>query len=424
VTAALLTLNAGQSSVKAALFAVDAGRPRRFATASIADLGTAAPAFTCEPPSTAPAGGPASLSHESAARVLLAWAGAAAGAIPIRAVGHRITHGGLEFAGPVRATPATLATAARYVPLVPLHQPHNLAMVEAVARSRPDLPQVLCFDTAFHRSIPDVARWFALPRELIDEGVVRYGFHGLSYDSIVRALPGLAGGRLPARLVVAHLGAGASLCAVRDGRSVACTLGMTGMDGLPMGTRVGSIDPGALLYLLEQRGMPVAELSDLLWRRSGMLGLSGGVSARMQDLLASPDPRAREAVDFFAYRVVREVGSLAAALGGLDALVFTGGCGERSPAIRAAVCRELRWLGLELDDAANEAGGPRITSATSAVAGWAMASDEEGTIAGQVLEACPGALGRPDPADVVATLAGPMGADGRPAGLPFARNVP
>ena len=393
----LLTLNAGQSSVKAALFAVAEGSLARLATASIADLGTASPVLTCDPPLPGPPSRTGDLSHATAAGVMLGWAAAAAPGLTIRAVGHRITHGGLEMDGPVRATPATLAAARRYTPLVPLHQPHNLAMVDAVTQVRPDLPQVLAFDTAFHRTMPDVARWYALPRELIDEGVVRYGFHGLSYDSVVQALPRVSGRPLPARLVVAHLGAGASACAILDGRSVACTLGMTGMDGLPMGTRVGSIDPGVLLYLVEQRGMSVAELSDLLWRRSGLLGLSGGVSSRMQDLLASADPRAREAVDFFVYRVVREVGSLAAALGGLDALVFTGGCGERSAIVRSAVCAGLRWLGAEVDDARNAAGGPRITGAASTVTGWVLPSDEEATIARGVVATCPDVFGRKVP---------------------------
>jgi acetate kinase len=421
MTAGLLTLNAGQSSVKAALFAVSAGRAERLAGATIADLGTATPVFSCDP-APAPGAGPSTaLSHASAARVMLDWAAGVAPGLAIHAVGHRITHGGLELGGPVRATPETLAIAARYVPLVPLHQPHNLALVEAVARARPDLPQVLCFDTAFHRTIPDVGRRFALPRELIDAGVVRYGFHGLSYESIVAALPAVSGGRLPGRLVVAHLGAGASLCAIREGRSVACTLGMTGMDGLPMGTRVGSIDPGALLYLLEQRGMAVADLADLLWRRSGLLGLSGGISSRMQDLLASPDPRAREAVDFFVYRVVREIGSLAAALGGLDALVFTGGCGERSDVVRASVCAGVAWLGLRVDEPANAAGGPRITTGSSAVTGWVIPSDEEATIARQALATCPEAFGLPG-VETPSRVA--VGAGAGPGGPPIARNVP
>jgi len=390
----LLTLNAGQSSVKGALFTVHAGRPRRVASCVISDLGTASPAFTGDDGRRRP-GGEAGLelSHATAAPVILAWAAGVLGGVPLRAVGHRITHGGLEFRGPVRATIESLAIAARYVPLVPLHQPHNLALVEAVGRARPDLAQALCFDTAFHASMPDVARWFALPRALIDEGVVRYGFHGLSYEAVVRALPSVTGAPLPGRLVVAHLGAGASMCAIRDGRSVACTLGMTGMDGLPMGTRVGALDPGILLYLIEQRGMTVTEVSDMLWRRSGLLGLSGGVSSRMQDLLASPDPRARDAVDFFVYRVVRELGSMAAALGGLDAIVFTGGCGERSPEIRAAVLRSVAWLGLELDEAANAAGGPRITTGASAVGAWAIPADEEATR--ETIDTCPEAFGAP-----------------------------
>ena len=390
MTGGLLTLNAGQSSVKAALFEVAAGEPCRIASCMLADLGTE-PRFVVDGRSAGaanggPHGGP--ITHDDAAPLILDWADRTLGSIRLVAVGHRITHGGLELRGPVLASPETLSLAERYSSLVPLHQPHNLAMVRAVADHASGLPQVLCFDTAFHAQMPDVARWFALPRELIDAGLVRYGFHGLSYQSIAEHLPEISRARLPRRLVVAHLGAGASMCAILDGRSIACTLGMTGMDGLPMGTRVGAIDPGALLYLIEQRGMSPAEVGDLLWRRSGLLGLSGGISSRMQDLLASSRPEAREAVEFFVYRVGRELGSLAAALGGLDALVFTGGIGERSAPVRAAVCARAAWLGLEVDEAANCADGPLISTRASRVAGWVIPADEEGVIARQTVEVC------------------------------------
>ncbi len=433
----LLTLNAGQSSVKAALFEVGGGTARRIASCVLSDLGINARIATSGRGGTgeSPCG---ARDHAEAADLILAWAervlagSGASSALHLGAVGHRVTHGGIEWRGPVLASEEVLARAARYAPLVPLHQPHNLAMIRAVAAAAPDLPQVLCFDTAFHATIPDVARRFALPRALIDEGVVRYGFHGLSYEHVVEALPRATGAPLPRRLVVAHLGAGASMCAIRDGASVACTLGMTGMDGLPMGTRAGSVDPGVLLYLLEQRGMTVPELSDLLWRRSGLLGVSGGISSRMQDLLASPDPRAREAVDLFVYRVGRELGSLAASLDGLDGLVFTGGIGERSAEIRAAVCAGAGWLGVDLDPVANleplaNAGGPgagagpcaatdtrvvagaspcaatdgasggpgsvhRISSPSSRVAVWAMLADEEAVIARHTIAVCPGAF--------------------------------
>ncbi len=384
----LLTLNAGQSSVKAALFEVAAGVPRRIGSCTLSDLGTA-PRFEGTGVSPSAAGAAGARTHDDAAPLILGWARRVLGTRPLAAVGHRITHGGRELREPVIASPAILELAARYVPLVPLHQPHNIAMVRAVTAEAPDVPQVLCFDTAFHASMPDVARWFALPRDLIDAGVVRYGFHGLSYESIVRTLPEVMGTPVPSRLVVAHLGAGASMCAIRDGRSVACTLGMTGMDGLPMGTRAGAIDPGVLLYLQQSRGMSVPEVSDLLWKRSGLLGLSGGISSRMQDLLASTDPAARDAVDFFVYRIARELGSLAAALGGLDAVVFTGGIGERSAPVRARVCELSAWLGVRLDPVANDAGGPRISAGDSAVAAWAVATDEEGVIARQTAAACP-----------------------------------
>lgn len=259
-------------------------------------------------------------------------------------VGHRVVHGGVRFAAPVRIDDAVLAALDDLVPLAPLHQPHGLAAVRAVTRLAPDLPQVACFDTAFHRTQPEVAQRFGLPRRFHDAGVRRYGFHGLSYEYVASVLPTIDPAAAAGRTVVAHLGNGASLCALLGGRSVATTMGFTPTDGLLMGTRCGALDPGVPLYLLDRYGMSVAHVAHVFDHESGLLGVSG-VSADMRELLASPDPRAAEAVELFVYRIGREVGSLAAALGGLDALVFTGGIGENAAAVRERVCAAAAWLG-------------------------------------------------------------------------------
>ena len=266
------------------------------------------------------------------------------------AAGHRVVHGGDLYADPVRIDAAVLGHLEKLCPLAPLHQPHNLAGIRAVAAHRPALAQVACFDTAFHQTQPEIARRFALPRALHDAGVKRYGFHGLSYEYIARALAGNDSLKKARRVIVAHLGNGASLCALLDGRSVASTMGFTALDGLMMGTRSGTIDPGVLLYLMDEKGLSSADLSRLLYRESGLLGVSG-LSHDMRTLLASRDPRAAAAVELFVYRIVREAGSLAAALGGLDALVFTGGIGEHAAPVREAVCRQLGWLGIDADPA-------------------------------------------------------------------------
>jgi acetate kinase len=266
------------------------------------------------------------------------------------------------------------------VPLAPLHQPHNLAPIEAIAASQPDLPQVACFDTAFHRSQPAVAQAFALPRDITAAGVRRYGFHGLSYDFIVSRLAEIDPALAKSRLVIAHLGNGASLCAVADGRSVANTMGFTAVDGLMMGTRCGALDPGVLLYLIEERGLDAKRIEDLLYRRSGLLGVSG-ISSDMRTLRQSAAPEAREAIDLFVYRIVREIGSLAAALGGLDALIFTAGIGEHDPLTRAEVAAGCGWLGIELDAARNAHGEGRISTDGARVSAWVVPTDEERVIA-------------------------------------------
>src|SRR5208283_218214 len=257
------------------------------------------------------------------------------------------------------------------VPLAPLHQPHNIAAIQAVAAIAPKVPQVACFDTAFHRSQPAIAQEFALPRELTARGVRRYGFHGLSYEYIVSALPSLVPDCVNAKLVVAHLGNGASMCAIDHGCSVANTMSFTAVDGLPMGTRTGGLDPGVILYLLQHEGMDAHGIEQLIYHRSGLLGVSG-ISSDMRTLLASNAPSAKEAVDLFIYRIGRELGSLVAALGGLDALVFTAGIGEHAAAIRSRVCQDGRWLGIGLDETANTKGGPRISSPDSAVSVWVV----------------------------------------------------
>jgi acetate kinase len=295
-------------------------------------------------------------------------------------VGHRVVHGGLEYAEPVRLDETVLVKLDKYVPLAPLHQPHNLAAIRALATRAPDLPQIACFDTAFHRTNPELAQMFALPYALHEAGVRRYGFHGLSYEYIASRLPTVDPKAASGRTVVLHLGNGASMCALREGRSVASTMGFTAVDGLPMGTRSGSLDPGVVLYLIDERGLDVRAVEKLLYSESGLLGVSG-IASDMRTLLASDSPRARLAIDLFVYRIGRELGSLAAALGGVDAIVFTAGVGENSAEIRARVCHTARWLGVELDDAANAAGGPRISTAASRVAAWTIPTNEELMIA-------------------------------------------
>jgi acetate kinase len=264
----------------------------------------------------------------------------------IVAAGHRVVHGGDHYAAPVLVTAPVLADLERLCPLAPLHQPHNVAGIRAVTALRPNLPQVACFDTAFHQSQPEIARLFPLPKALSDAGIKRYGFHGLSYEYIARRLREIPALRERRKVIVAHLGNGSSLCALLDGRSVASTMGFTALEGLMMGTRTGSIDPGVLLYLMDERGMTSASLAQLLYKQSGLLGVSG-ISHDMRTLLASNDPRAKLAIDLFVYRISREIGSLAAALGGLDALVFTAGIGEHAAPVRDAVCQAAHWLGVD-----------------------------------------------------------------------------
>ena len=300
--------------------------------------------------------------------------------VSLRAVGHRVVHGGLDYTKPARVDAKVLASLEKFVPLAPLHQPHNLAPIRTLLERRPELPQIACFDTAFHSTNPDVARRFALPAELHDAGVRRYGFHGLSYEYIAQVLPEHDPRAAAGKTIVCHLGNGSSMCALEGARSIASTMGFTAVDGLPMGTRSGAIDPGVLLYLMDERRMDARAIEKLLYQQSGLLGISG-ISSDMRRLVESPDPRAKLAVDVYLYRIRRELGSLAAALGGLDALVFTAGIGENSAAIRERICGDAAWLGVALDPVANEKGGPRISTPGSRVTAWVIATNEELMIA-------------------------------------------
>ena len=295
-------------------------------------------------------------------------------------VGHRVVHGGSQYSRPVRIDAPVLAQLEGLAALAPLHQPHNLAPIRSLLALHPDLPQVACFDTAFHRTQPLEAELFALPMHFYDEGVRRYGFHGLSYEYVGRRIAELAPQAGAGRVIVAHLGNGASMCALHGGRSVATTMGFTALDGLPMGTRSGNLDPGVLLHLMRERAMSLQQIETLLYQQSGLLGLSG-LSADMRVLQASSEPRARLAIDYFTYRVAREAGSLAAALGGLDALVFTAGIGEHSAPVRAAICARLRWLGVDIDPQANRESRLCLSPESAAVSTWVIPTDEERMIA-------------------------------------------
>jgi acetate kinase len=295
-------------------------------------------------------------------------------------VGHRVVHGGSQYSRPVRIDAPVLAQLEGLAALAPLHQPHNLAPIRSLLALHPDLPQVACFDTAFHRTQPLEAELFALPMHFYDEGVRRYGFHGLSYEYVGRRIAELAPQAGAGRVIVAHLGNGASMAALHGGRSVATTMGFTALDGLPMGTRSGNLDPGLLLHLMRERALSLQQIETLLYQQSGLLGLSG-LSADMRVLQASSEPRARLAIDYFTYRVAREAGSLAAALGGLDALVFTAGIGEHSAPVRAAICDRLRWLGVDIDPQANRESRLCLSPESAAVSTWVIPTDEERMIA-------------------------------------------
>jgi acetate kinase len=311
---------------------------------------------------------------------LAVWLRSRYGGARVVGVGHRVVHGGARYARPTIVTPQVLEDLRALVPLAPLHQPYNLAAIEAVAERLPGVPQVACFDTSFHRGQPAVAEVVPLPRDICAAGVQRYGFHGLSYEYIASVLPDVAPEIAGGRVIVAHLGSGASLCAMKNGKSVDSTLGFTALDGLCMGTRPGAVDPGVILYLFQTLGLSPKDVETILYKKSGLLGISG-ISNDMRDLLGSSEPAARLAVDYFVYRAAKEIGALAAVLGGIDGLVFTAGIGENSPDIRSRICHASAWLGLELDDEANGKRGPRISRAGSRVSAWVIPTNEELIIA-------------------------------------------
>lgn len=380
-TNTILVVNAGSSSIKFSLYPEAEGEAPLGGGAIEGIGGT--PQFKAKVDGAAyeenwPEG--RDLGHALFYDFLLDWLARELPEVTIIAAGHRVVHGGTGFEAPVLVNAEVLAELQRLVPLAPLHQPHNLSAISALSERDPAIPQVACFDTAFHRSIPAGNQLYGLPLALAQEGLRRYGFHGLSYEFIAGALPKYDAAAAGGRTIVAHLGNGASLCALLGGRSQACSMGFSTLDGLIMGTRCGSIDPGALIYLLREKGMDAAGLEKLLYHESGLLGLSG-LSADMRDLLASDKAEAVQAVEMFCDRIAQQVAALAATLGGLDALVFTAGIGERSPEIRAAVCDRLAWLGTAIDAEANAAGAARIATAQSKVGLWVIPTDEERTIA-------------------------------------------
>jgi acetate kinase len=383
VSDAIAVLNAGSSSIKFSLFDAREGDLQLAIRGQAEGLYTA-PRFVARD-----AGGRTltekawdegvALGHAGALDHLMAFLRAELSDHRLVGVGHRVVHGGLEYAQPVRLDAAVCSALEKYVPLAPLHQPHNLAPIRLLERV-PQLPQVACFDTAFHRGQPPVAQAFALPKAITDRGVRRYGFHGLSYEYIAQALPDHDARAARGKVVVLHLGNGSSMCGMAGGRSVASTMGFTAADGLPMGTRCGNLDPGVMLYLMDELKMDARALEKLIYQQSGLLGVSG-ISSDMRTLEASGEPAAGAAIDLYIYRIGRELGSLAAALGGLDAIVFTAGIGENSRALRERVCRDAAWLGVELDDKANAANGPRISTPGSRVSAWAIPTNEELMIA-------------------------------------------
>ena len=378
-----LVLNAGSSSLKFCVFQRPAGDSWRLeARGQIEGIGTLARLSVKDADSN-------SLANEKldaikdgrdAVDALAIWLRSKYGGSRVLGVGHRVVHGGSLYDRPTILNQQVIGELQKLIPLAPLHQPYNLAAIEAVFERLPSVPQVACFDTSFHRDLPAVAELVPLPRELLKSGVQRYGFHGLSYEYIASVLPEVAPDVAEGRIIVAHLGSGASLCALRNRKSVDTTLGFTALDGLCMGTRPGSLDPGVVLYLFQNLGLSVKEVETILYKKSGLLGISG-ISNDMRDLLGRPEPEAQLAVDYFVYRAAREIGALTAVLGGLEALVFTAGIGENSPEIRQRICEASAWLGIELDAQANAGKAALISTPDSKVSAWVIPTDEEGMIA-------------------------------------------
>lgn len=382
---AVLTLNAGSSSLKFAVFSAAGSDDTPMISGKIAGIGDR-PVFSAQG-----ANGKAleagtwqdldsGCSHEAIIAQLLPWLARELQATELLMVGHRVVHGGQTYAEPVLIDEGVLRNLDALAPLAPLHQPHNLAAIRAVAKWHPELPQIACFDTSFHRSQDRLAQLFALPRALSDEGILRYGFHGLSYDYIASALPEHIGETAKGRVIVAHLGNGASLCAMKDGKSVATSMGFTALDGLMMGRRCGTVDPGVLLYLMQSKGMDASEIETLLYQQSGLFGVSG-ISNNMQVLQDSADPHAREAIDLFCYRAASILAGLVPAIGGLDALVFTAGIGEKSALVRQKICDHLSWLGVALQADLNTQNATCISTPQSHVKVLVLPTNEEVIVA-------------------------------------------
>jgi len=382
MSACVAVINAGSSSIKFALYETGPaqavlfrGQIEQIGVSPVLHVANARNEYVAE--RRWPSKG---FDHRAATQEILKTAVELLQGMRVAGVGHRVVHGGTKYAEPIRIDNEVMASLTALIPLAPLHQPHNLSPIGAIAEAAPGVPQVACFDTAFHRSQPHLAQIFALPRKFTESGVRRYGFHGLSYEYVTSRFNEIAPDLADGRIIIAHLGNGASLCAVRNRRSVATTMGFTALDGLVMGTRCGAIDPGVLIYLMDNYGMNARAIEDLIYRQSGLLGVSG-ISSDMRKLRTSSDPEAAEAVALFVYRIVREVGSLAAALGGLDAIIFTGGIGENDAGIRANVAQGCQWLGLELDKARNEGGPGRISADASSMDAWVIPTDEERVVA-------------------------------------------
>jgi acetate kinase len=381
----VLTLNAGSSSLKFAAFSlIEGGEPSQVASGQIEGIGATAKGGV-----TTAAGEKSDLTfdassgpvdHEAAIAGILGWLKKAGYDASVTAVGHRVVHGGPDLVEPKLVDDSVIATLKRLIPLAPLHEPHNIAGIEAAMKAFPSIPQVACFDTAFHRSHPFIDDTFALPRSYYDEGVRRYGFHGLSYEFITRSLRKIAPQIAREDVVIAHLGNGASMCAVRDGRAVASTMSFTALDGLPMGTRCGQLDPGVVLYLMAEKKMSVDEVSDLLWKDSGLKGMSG-ISQDMRELEASSSPAARDAITYFVSRIRRELAGLAATVDGVEAVVFTAGIGEHSWRVREAVLNGMEWMGIHLDIEANRANAQIISAKHSPTIVFIIPTDEERMIA-------------------------------------------
>ena len=381
----VMVINAGSSSIKFALYVLNGGKPiTATARGEIEQIATE-PHFVAKDASGKLMAerrwdSTARVDLDELLQVLVDWIGSHLGAERLIAAGHRVALGGLEHTEPLWVDRALIDRLRTLVPLAPLHQPRNLEPIEILRKLYPNLQQVACFDTAFHRTVPRVAELYGLPRNLTEAGGRRYGFHGLSYEYIAGALRNVEPAAAAGRVVVAHLGSGASMCAMVRGRSIATTMGFSPLSGIMMGTRPGDLDPGLLLWLINERGMSATQVETMLYGECGLLGVSG-ISSDMRVLLQTADPRAKEAIDLFVYRIVRELGSLAAAAGGLDTLVFTGGIGENAAAVRAAVLQGANWLGIELDEAANDRGGPKISALDSPVSVWVLPTDEEQMIA-------------------------------------------